>query len=146
YALSSYRSGSSLNAGAELAAFLNGYNGKQDGRDVLPGERPAVARVQNGDTIALGQAALLAVDRVDELALRWQREVVPLLSNEEGRALATAPDLVRAFRKAWEQAPSAPPEVALARAQVKSLIEPAQQALADRENTATTSAETTTRL
>lgn len=138
YSASAYRQGSQLSAGVEWERL----RGARSQPSVVPGEREALANVRNTGSLALGAAALLAIDQAESLVLRWDAEVVPLLSNDAGRSIAAAPELVRSFRKTWDARPKQGENFAAARTVVKRLMEPIRSAIDDNANTATASEDT----
>jgi len=132
------RDASELNAGTELAKAITGFRRTLQQASEPPrlaGEPEALARVENTRLVALASSAAESIEAAAEAARRWHTDVESLLENEEGRAIATAPDLLNAFDLAWRQGYPPRWDTQLARTQVTALLHPVARGADDPTNT-----------
>ncbi len=90
----------------------------------------ALARAEYVKLIRFGEDTMEEIDGLQEAIGRWESEIVPLLTNEDGRHIASSDDDVRVFRALYADVNLPTPEaVSSLRSELDILLEPLKNAL-----------------
>lgn len=96
--------------------------------------RLAAAKAAQKLLTELGAEVARVLDEAAAEVDRWDKDIPPLLTNDDGRAVAARPEAVKAFRALYDLERPGRPDVAKIRSQVDTLMAPVETAFRDPNN------------
>ncbi|MBU0640144.1 MAG: hypothetical protein KKB50_14860 [Planctomycetes bacterium] len=94
-------------------------------------QRRAVAQVKLQCVLDIADGVLATVDRLAEEMEAWEREILPLLHNEDGRLIAADFDRAKSFSALLRVERPTPDHLDRQRARINTLVSPLRDAVGD---------------